>query len=437
MKKYMRIHVGRSVALIAGLLVFGAQVQAARSAQEQKAARSEVENPDSTEAYPKKRSSRSGWERVVSFPGRIIYLPLKIVFKGGSGLAGWVDDSKIIPKTVDFLTSDDGKRGLYPTYSSRSGAGVKFFQKDLFTEGSRFQMKATVGLRSRQLYEIYLKRVRLFGSPVCGEIRGRYRMLSDENFFGIGPETIDGDKSNFAHERVEALASLSAELGARVNLGLQFGFDHNNILPGHDKSLPSTTDLFTRDTLPGMETEIRMGWAGLVLQYDSKNRMGNPSTGAEAMIRGDLYREVDDDRFGFWRATVDLTRYLHLFYNRVLVFRIASEMTESLSDREVPFFYLSEFGSQETIRGYDRGRFRDNDLILGSVEYRYPIWQRMDAILFFDAGKVAPDMFDDLSKGDLQYAYGGGFRIWSGEGLVMRIELGKGLDKFRFHFNLN
>ena len=76
-------------------------------------------------------------------------------------------------------------------------------------------------------------------------------------------------------------------------------------------------------------------------------------------------------------------------------------------------------------------------MVLGSVEYRYPIWEILDTFLFVDVGQVANDIFKDFSKSDLQYGYGGGIQIWGANGVISSLTLGKSVDGFRFYFGLN
>ena len=97
-------------------------------------------------------------------------------------------------------------------------------------------------------------------------------------------------------------------------------------------------------------------------------------------------------------------------------------------------YYLSEIGDRTTVRGLNRGRFRDKDMLLMSAEYRWPIWRTIDATLFVDTGEVANDMYRDFSEKQLQYTYGGGIRVWSSESTVMKLEVGKSDDGLRIHF---
>jgi outer membrane protein assembly factor BamA len=176
------------------------------------------------------------------------------------------------------------------------------------------------------------------------------------------------------------------------------------------------------------------------LRYSDANHPGHPTAGRIGKLDATIFTDVKDNRFGFWKYSLDLTQHFELFYDRVIALRLAGELTEDL-DRDIPFYHLAEFGSHETIRGFTRGRFRDKDMLLGSVEYRYPIWipweKAVDAVLFFDSGQVAGNVFDDAALRDLQFGYGGGLRFYGARGLLARTEIGVSKEGVRLYVTLN
>jgi outer membrane protein assembly factor BamA len=116
---------------------------------------------------------------------------------------------------------------------------------------------------------------------------------------------------------------------------------------------------------------------------------------------------------------------------------------EDTENKEIPFYLLSELGSDETIRGFSRGRFRDKDALLASAEYRYPIWEdhpnSLDAFIFIDAGQVADFMLEDFKKDNTQFGYGLGFRFYNDEkdDLMGKISFGFSKERFRVVFALD
>ena len=117
--------------------------------------------------------------------------------------------------------------------------------------------------------------------------------------------------------------------------------------------------------------------------------------------------------------------------------RIAGEIAEPFAGKRIPFYYLSELGEQETIRGFTRGRFRDNDVILSSLEYRYPIWRRFDAGLFVDFGQVSPNVFENISRKDFHTGFGGTLYFWLNERAVVRFIAGRSKERTRLYFSVN
>ena len=399
---------------------------------------SSLVDSDTTEARPGKIGGRDTWEKVVSPPGDLLYLPFDLIFEGVEASIEFVDENKVIPRFIDFLTCDDGSCGVLPTYASRSGGGVKLFHRGLLTRESYLSLSLTAGLRGRQRYQLRLRGLKPFGWAVSSDYLLRYQLLSDEALFGIGPASdFKDDRSNFAHEQVTGEGRFGVNLGKNASVNATAGFDINEISKGRDNSPRSNTGSFTKLTLPGLDEQVRVARLHTSLQHDSRNRPGNPSRGGEELLKAGIFIETGGDEFGFWKLSADLTRYIHLFYNRVLVLRVAGEVTEPLSDREIPFYYLSELGRHEIIRGFTRGRFRDRDMVLGSAEYRYPIWHSgADALLFVDAGKVSEDIFDEFTD-HFHVSYGVGIRVWSRRGLITGLEIGWSADEIRIHFGLN
>ncbi|MFC1713960.1 BamA/TamA family outer membrane protein [Candidatus Poribacteria bacterium] len=380
---------------------------------------------DNTEPWPEKLGSRTTWERIAYFPGAVVYLPLRITFAASKETLAFVDDKRIIPRTKDFITSDDGRYGLRARYANRTGGGPKFFYKGLLSPQSKLTTSATFGLERKQQYQLRMKRVSLFGDAVLSQYLVRYRRLTNESYFGLGPESLKADESDFSHEQATVEATFDIGLGGRILLDTVLGFDLNDII---ESSIA--------ETLSELEEQIPMGRLQVGLRYDLRNTPGNPSNISEALLAAGVFQDFSDGDFSFWRASADVTYCLHLFYERVLALRLAAEIREPFSGHEIPFYYLSEIGTQSTVRGYTRGRFRDQEMVLASVEYRYPVREQMDAVLFADVGQVADDIFNDISGDDLAFGYGGGFRIWGEDGLIINLIFAKSEDRFRFFFGL-
>lgn len=389
------------------------------------------------EGFPKKMKNRQTWERILSFPGDLVFFPIEMLFEGLERTTEYLDESKIISKTLDRLTTDDGRRGLRPYYSSRAGGGMKVFQKGLLNENSKLTLTLAASLRQRRRYELRLKRVQFPGRSFLSDYRVRYQFLSDETFYGIGIDTGKSDRSNYGHKQIILSASFLRQLSQKWNANTLFGFENNEIKRGRDDRYPSTTDLYVNGELPGLDEKNQMGKVQLTFEADARNHIGQPTAGYKLFFSGAFFQQIDDRRFGFWKFTADFSKYVHLFYNRTITLRVAGEVTEPFRNREIPFYHLAELGSHETIRGFKRGRFRDRDMILGSLEYRYPVWFHTDIALFVDAGQVSKDIFERHSWGDFQVGYGFGIRFVGEEDVIARFEISNSREQIRVYFELN
>lgn len=391
--------------------------------------------PKQTKPVPDKRT----WEKIISFPGTVIVFPFKLVFKSTEKAIVFLDETKIIYRIEDYLKSDDELRALIPTYAARSGAGIKLYQKGLFNPASKLELMLAAGEHWRQHYQIRFKRLHLFGGQT--QLLAGYQILLEEPFYGIGPNAEIENESNYALEKSTFEIAQHFQLTSDLTMNLTTGIELNQIHAGKDSDHPSTPDIYSPETLYGLSGQKKMAYYQTGLQLDTKNRAGNPTGGWDAEIEAGLFHGNSHSQSGFWKASTDITRYLHLFYNRTLVLRIAGETNRPVGDRQIPFYLLSELGRRETIRGFERGRYRDRDMFLGTAEYRYPILQNkesgIEALIFVDAGQVSPDISRNFSFNDFKVGFGGGFRLYNTEGSIMKFEIGKSADDFRVYFVLN
>ena len=261
--------------------------------------------------------------------------------------------------------------------------------------------------------------------------------MTDESFYGIGPDSRKEDEADYTHEFFGADVSLGVDLFYRLSLRAYAGFHLNNILPGRESEETSITDLYDETTLPGLETNVNLFTTTVSFLFNSINRPGNPSAGFETKVGVSFFQQVNDDTYSFFRSTADVRHYVNLFYDRILVIRAAVELTDPLTGKSVPFYYLSELSEEISFRGFERGRFRDFDLILGSLEYRYPISKNFESMLFTDSGQVASDIFQNYSSSNWEVTWGIGLRYISKKGSVSKIELARSKDGFLFKLTLN
>lgn len=379
--------------------------------------------------------ARQTWEQLVSLPGTLVYLPFHLLSNGVERLLALQEERRYIQRAYDLLTSDDELRGVRPAFESRSGVGVSFFDRQKAASCCQVLAAAMAGSRGRHGAVLDVQRPTAKGG--VWRLHIDYRYMADEAFWGIGPGTPEAAKSVYDHFFVAPALSVDWPLATAWSLSGGIGTEFNALSEGRDKEHPTTASLFDEATLPGVTDEVLLASARLALTYDTRDRLGNPSRGWRGTWGANVQRQLDGDRFGFARMTLELVRYLPLFYDRVLVLRAGTDLVRPLGDRSIPFYRLSQIGDEATtIRGFDRGRFRGRQAVFGAVEYRYPVWRTLDALLFYNAGQVGRDVFDELDRDRAVSGYGVGLRAWSPTGRVTRLLLSRADDGTLLQFFL-
>jgi hypothetical protein len=439
-----------SITSILILAILIPQPLLARTSQSDSSSKSSQEKKDSDESqqkkevYPRKVPSRAAWEYIVNIPGYILYFPFWLVYTAATPIIGWVETSNAMPRVKDFLESDDGKRMAYPTGETQYGIGVTYKHKDLFRPDCNIIATGMVGLNWRRMLQFELYRYRI-GGPFTFNLGAQHIMLTDANFFGIGNDSLKQDRRQFAHRQPAAWIAGGLDLGRKLTLLATFRIEANSISEGRGSRYESITGLPPEylERLPGLYDKADFFISKFELRHDSLNRLGRRPGGWLIFLNASLHDQLNGEAYNFYKARLDLTRFQHLFYGRSLVVRAAAEVTRPFKEGEVPFYYWSKLGERRTIRGYSRGRFRDRDSILFSLEYRYPLLKRpghlpsLQATLFLDTGKVSHDLFAEPFLKHYHTSFGGGFRIFNQKGLNLQILVARSRDGWRFYLVLN
>jgi len=394
-------------------------------------------NSDSVRYYRHKYSGKKMWEHIVSFPGTVASAPIFLLFKGIAKLTSIGFDDAAIRSTLDFLTSHNGSLGIRPRFTGRDGYGVMVFKKGLLSRRSIIFLSATATVNGRQTYRLWWRDLNFFKGRIFADVFVRYRKLLGENFYGLGPDAVKANRSNYDYELFISEMTAGVRPAKNIAISAALGFDANKILAGSNGELPTTQDLFGNSNLPGLFDRPNLFVPQFMIKVDTRNRKGNPSSGMESYLSGKIYKQTNGDRYDFWKMTFALRKYVHLFRNRVLLLRFTTEMTEPFADKEIPFYYLSTLGHHETMRGFRRGRFFDRDLLLTSLEYRIPTWYHFDTAFFVDAGQVANNIFRDFQLDKFHYGYGIGIRYWTRKDFGVTFEVGFSEDDVRIYLSTN
>jgi len=234
-------------------------------------------------------------------------------------------------------------------------------------------------------------------------------------FYGIG---IDAPKS--AEEWYESRSVIATVTGRRklaraVYAQLGYRFSNTTIADAEEGGAVESGELLGSE---GGRVSQALGGAA----WDSRDNIFASTTGTFAQATVAYSDAAFGSDYRFARYTADARRYRRLGRG-VLAGQAYVEATSG----SAPFDQLSLVGSGMIMRGYVRGRYRDENLAAAQLEYRMPVVGRFGVAAFGGAGTVAPSL-STLGSSTLLPSFGAGARwlLLPKQGTTIRVDYGFG-----------
>ena len=237
------------------------------------------------------------------------------------------------------------------------------------------------------------------------------------DFYGVGNNTLKADADRLGQKRVRVNFTAEKRIGSNIYIGLVAGGLDFRF---HDQE---STGIFTTDpTIEGKHGGTTL-YAGPSFVFDSRNNNTYTTKGTMLTSHFDFMHGVGGNNNltgGF--LNVEFTQFFALSKRFVLGFDVQSQ---NWTGDQSPFYLLPALGSDEMMRGYYNGRFRDRNLIAGQTELRYRMSERFGIVGFIGTGEVFNKEF---SVNQLKPNYGGGLRYFFDiqKGLSIRVDYGVG-----------
>ncbi len=219
------------------------------------------------------------------------------------------------------------------------------------------------------------------------------------NFYGIGDQTLDIDKSLLTQKLFRMNFEGEKLLSKNYYGGLNAKFESYN----YKRSENEVIDLENFNGGKGGKYIA----LGVSQAYDSRNSNTNTTKGLYGRIKYSYAPNLwGEENFKGSLVSVDLRSFFQL--NKKFVIGLNS-IYQSTIGKEVPFYMMPQLGNDEMMRGYYQGRYRDKNLLTFQSELRYRIHPRIGLAAFAATGTVYNDEID-LSR--LKFSFGSGIRYF-------------------------
>ncbi len=256
-----------------------------------------------------------------------------------------------------------------------------------------------------------------------------------ERFFGIGNNTGEGGESNYTTEQVYVRGLIGWNATENFQMALVSRPRFVRIQEGAFNTIPQTIDLYRNVKGINGGSEI---YNEARATYDTRDSVDIPHSGGLIIA----YYGLADRRFmssvSYNRTGVDFHHYWTVFPR--LTIATHAYLQYIPAGNETPFWAMARLGGdesqlydQQTLRGYGVGRWVDNNLSVGNVEFRTKVYEAdlfgthgvAQVAPFLEAGRVFHSPSTDPLE-SLHPVGGVGFRAIAEPFVVGYVDVGWG-----------
>jgi hypothetical protein len=324
---------------------------------------------------------------------------------------------------------------------SGTGGGLYYRLPLGLTFGKPLTVSASV---THRLYEQYAVRLdSLHVGPVPASLSVVYNDRPREDFWGLGPHSSEDARSTYRLEETFGTFTLNPRIHRALSAVAFVGASRSDVSPGRDPDFPDSQDLFDPKLYEGLTGRFEFIEYGAGLVLDRRDAQTYARHGSYASLAVQAADGLGETSNAYTKYALEARQFLPLpGYLRTFAMRFRTVITDNRSSHPIPVFRLESVGSGRTIRGYQTYRFTEEDAILGSAEYRFPVWTieppsgiRVDGALFFDFGTVLPEL-SKLQQRHLRSGGGVGLRIVTPRASIGRMDIAFSPEGVRVHFSI-
>lgn len=221
-------------------------------------------------------------------------------------------------------------------------------------------------------------------------------------FYGVGNNTTLLNRDNLREKIFTSQAFAEKKLSSHWYAGLRAGFEqyhYTDTLAG---------GIYDREGFNVFE-KGKLLYFGMQQSLDNRNNIFSSTRGyffhANVSLAPQIFK---GNNFTGTILNVDYRHFFSLKNN--LVLGVNARTSNYFSKNTIPFYVMPQMGSDEIMRGYFQGRFRDHHYSATQIEVRYRFIPRLSVAAFTGLGEVygtSPFSFNELKPN-----YGGGLRYF-------------------------
>ncbi|HEX7070393.1 MAG TPA: hypothetical protein VF190_06295, partial [Rhodothermales bacterium] len=247
----------------------------------------------------------------------------------------------------------------------RSGAGTTAgLLYEAFEQGDPLY----VSVSARASVRGYWGTEGLFGleaRPYVAYAYARYWHLPQEDFYGVGPNTPESDRSSFRQDELLIGGLAGFNPGGHLFVGGHASFLENRVGSGDQPGIPTVMAAFEPSEVPGFHPGVSYLAAGAWVEYDtrelpplraygsrfspSQERLQGLSLDARRGLNASVelrhYLDLDGGEYGFSRLMLESQQYFPIAKGRVVVaLREYGSFARVDEGEVIPFYMMQPLG---------------------------------------------------------------------------------------------
>ncbi|MDI1233503.1 MAG: BamA/TamA family outer membrane protein [bacterium] len=262
-------------------------------------------------------------------------------------------------------------------------------------------------------YQIWLKRNKFYFTG--GLDYQRY----PEYFYGISNNSKEHDKIMISFDLFKIRSKNLIQIKKYFYAGIFYQFEKlYNLNMKLKEPMAQLCEL-----IPGGNGYSASG-IGPILIYDQRDNPLNPAKGGYFETSFQYFDKSIGSGYNFKSFIFDARKYNVLFEKVIW----NGNLYAHLNNGQVPYRMLATIGGARFLRGYYKGRFRGNNMVILQQELRMPIYKWFGIAAFGGLGSVAKQV-KEFSKNEIHHNFGVGLRLRINKKENTNIRLDYGVTK--------
>ena len=343
---------------------------------------------------------------------------------------GVVDKTKRYIKDNDLMEKLSPSDGFYPRFGGlTTGSGFAVgvgYRRHLFNDRLFTDLSGIISMKAYKAVDAQARWLRFLNDRAEIWTSFRYADFPEEDFFGMGVTSSEATRTSYSIDSTDIATRALVHLRPWLTVGADIGYFNPNVGHGADQSIPSIEDLFTDAEAPGLrEPQPNFLHSSLFAEVEGRDVRGNPRHGGYYRASFSNWDDRSLQQYNFRRFDGEGAHFFPVrAKDAIAIGNTLSFANNSAGDR-VPFYVLPYVGGADTLRGYREFRFRAENVMSVSAEYRWQAIKYVQIAPFFDVGDFS-NRWQDIDFLHMKTSFGLGLRINTDKNVFFRFDIGTG-----------